>query len=409
MEGRGTYAVCVLVPALLMLLFMLGCDVAVTFEVASKRQSLSEGVMHIMIYGLAASALAIVVGLFCIHLRIPVFTKATPSEMCLALATIPLSFLAQVLMSLLNSIQQFTYSAAFSIAGGILQVILAFLFVFVLRWHVVGAVLSLIVDNCLIIAGILTTMRLRFGLRLVRPHFKRILDMLHYGLRYYVGKLSNLVNVQIGTILLALFADKAEIGLFAVASQMTTQVMMVPDTLMTVLTPRVAADSGGRRELIAQGARVSFIICGVLLGVLALLATPLVYVLFSPGFLDSVPLIRILVLGVLLRCASKTFVPYLLGTNRPGIASLAVGAGVLTNFALICVLLPWIGLAGAAVAMGASYVVSAAILTVTFHRLSGLSYWEIARPRKSDWQPMRLMWGRLRSLGEQSTPQPPVA
>ena len=398
-EGRGAYAVCSLIPALLTLLFMLGCDVGVIYEVASKRQSLSQGVMHITIYGLSASAVAIVAGIVCIHLRVPIFTKVAPRELYLALATIPLSFLAGVFAILLTSIREFVVSAVFSIIAGVLHVALAVLFVLILDWQVIGAILSLVVGNSLTLVGILAVMRKRYGLRLVRPDLARIRDMLHYGLRYYLGKLSNLANVELGTILLALFATKAEIGLFAVASQATSQAEVIPNTLSVVLFPRVASTPGGRPDLVAQSARVSFLVCGALLAVLTVFATPLIYVLFSPDFLGSVPLIRILVLGVLLRCASKLFVPYLNGINRPGIASFAVGAGVLVNLALVVLLLPRIGLSGAAIAMCASYVVSSAILTFTFRRLSGLSLWEIVRPRKSDWEPMRRIWDRLRGRG----------
>jgi len=396
LEGRGAYAICILVPTFLTLIFMLGCDVAVQYEVASKRQSLSQGVMHITLYGLVASVAAIAVGVACVHLRVPVFTKVSPREMYLALAMIPMSFFLQSLVALLISIQEFACSAVFSIIGGVLQVILTVLFVLLLGWHVEGAVLSLLVGNFLVSASVIGVMRKRYGLVLARPDFAMIRDMLHYGLRYYLGKLSNMANAQVGTILLALFADKAEIGLFAVASQVTTRVMMVPDALMTVLIPRAATDSDGRQELVAQGSRVCFFICGAMLAVLALFARPLVCALFSPAFLGSVPLIRILALGVLLRCAAKIYVPYLLGTNRPGIVSFAVGTGALINLGLVLLLLPTIGLAGAAIAMGVSYVISSTILTMMFHRFSGLGYWEIARPRKSDWDPLRRVWVRLR-------------
>ncbi|MHC5172664.1 MAG: hypothetical protein ACYSPJ_02710 [Planctomycetota bacterium] len=63
--------------------------------------------------------------------------------------------------------------------------------------------------------------------------------MFHYGLRYYVGKISNQVNFQLGTLILAFFATQEQIGIFAVASQVTARAMLVPDALATVLMPRV--------------------------------------------------------------------------------------------------------------------------------------------------------------------------
>ena len=78
--------------------------------------------------------------------------------------------------------------------------------------------------------------------------------------------------------------------------------------------------------------RISAITSGLLLGILAIFTVPFVKVLCSPDFLPAVPLIRIIAIGTLIRCAWKVVVPCLMARNRPGIASLAVFTGMGVNF-----------------------------------------------------------------------------
>ena len=88
---------------------------------------------------------------------------------------------------------------------------------------------------------------------------------------------------------------------------------------------------------------------------------------------------------------SKLFEPYLIGMNRPGTASVAIGAGITTNLLVLCILLPRIGLIAAAVGITGNYLVSTVLLTTSFHRVSGMKYTEIFCPRRSDWN----AFGRL--------------
>lgn len=119
-------------------------------------------------------------------------------------------------------------------------------------------------------------------------------------------------------------------------------------------------------------------------------------VLFSREFLDAVPLIRVLALGVIVRCAYKVVVPYLAGTDRPGMASLAVGIGTTVNLVLLLVLLPTVGLTGAAIAMTVGYLVSSFILGLSFRPYSGIGFRQTWRFARADRQMVSGALGRLK-------------
>jgi O-antigen/teichoic acid export membrane protein len=222
--------------------------------------------------------------------------------------------------------------------------------------------------------------------------------MLHYGIRYYFGKVSNLVNFQMGTLILAAVAPEVEIGLFSLALAMVVRIELIPAALSTVLLSRVAVDPAGRADLVAQCVRVTLAVVGAVLALGSLAAYPF-FALLLPKFMPAVVVIWLLVPGEWIRSAAKLFVPYFAGTNRPGIASMAVMIGLVANVAVLLVLMPIWGIKGVAVSVTVSYFVSSAILAVAFRRTSGLGYWQTWCPRRTDLnmaaEAARMLWRRL--------------
>ena len=70
-EGRGSYAVCVIFAMVLSTFFVIGCDVASLYFVASGRFSISEGLTYTLIYGGIGSLLAMAVGLGILQFDFP--------------------------------------------------------------------------------------------------------------------------------------------------------------------------------------------------------------------------------------------------------------------------------------------------------------------------------------------------
>ena len=383
--GRGSYAVCIVFATLLNIVFAVGCDIASVYFVSSGRFSISEGITHALIYGGIASVLAIVTGWILIQLPLSFLDKATPTAFYLALALIPCSLFSMLFLNLLTSVQRFDWFAIMSVMNGLGQLLFTIIFVWVFPWGVNGALLASIIRGLIVILSILLFFRWKYNLTLVRPSIKSLWEIFHYGARYYVGKISGIVNFQVGTIILAFFATKEDVGLFAVASQLTVKAMVIPDSLIMVLIPKVAGNKEGKGKLVAQCARLTGLICGMLLLILAVFAKPIVVMLFSCAFLPAVPLIQILAVGVLIRCACKVFVPYLLGVDHPGVVSVSTAIGTIVNLVVLWLLLPVIGLPGAAIGMVIGYFVSSTLLTRGFIQLSGLGVWEVWKLKWSDW------------------------
>jgi O-antigen/teichoic acid export membrane protein len=386
---RGSYAVCLLFATLLSLFCMVGCEYACLYYVASKKFSVSEAVVQALVYGGTGAIVAIGVGVAMMQFPLGFLQKASPGDFRLALVGIPLGFFAYLTLELLTALKEFGWYAVIMVAVNVVQLLLALLYVWFLDWGVRGALLANLTSQAITIAAAVTYLRARHGLTWVRPSLEKLKAVFGYGTRYYVGKISNEVNFQVGTVILALFASREDIGVFSVAALLAARVMIIPDVLMVVLLPRVADDRTGRAELVAQCTRVTTAACGLVLVVLVIFAHPIVAVLFSPAFLPMVPLIWILSIGVLFRCASKIFTQFLLGTNHPGVQSVSAVVAMVTNLAVLAALMPALGLVGAALGMTVGYIAGSLVLAYNFNRLSGLGYGETWRARRADWTMVR--------------------
>ncbi|MCX5682210.1 MAG: polysaccharide biosynthesis C-terminal domain-containing protein [Planctomycetota bacterium] len=402
--GRGSYSVAMLFTTVLSLIFIIGTDVAGRYFVSNGRFTISEGVSQILACGLLGCAVAVGVGLILMQLPLAFLSKASVSCFYLALVLIPLSFFSSALLVLLAALREFGWYAVVGIAGTLLGLTLNLVFLWGLRWDVEGAVLAALINNALTIVVVLAILRRKHGLAPVWPTYLGISEMFHYGIRYYAGKISNQANFQVGTIILAFFATREEIGLFSLAVTMTCQIMMVTEALGDVAMPRLAGDARGRPELVTQANRLVSLVSGPLLLVLAVFAEPIVTVLFSPEFVPMVPVIRVLAVGFFIRSATKMMEYYFMMTNRPGVSSTATTIGVVINLALLGILMPVIGLLGAAIAMTASFAFSGVYLILAFRRQSHMSLAAMWRYQRSDWAAMQDALSRIRGRLGRRTP-----
>jgi len=383
-DGRGSYAVCIIFASLLGILCGFGIDVAVQYYVASNKMSVSDGVSVALSYAIAGSLLAVSLGIILMQTRLSFFTKASQESFYLALFFIPVSMLTSFFPLLLIGLRQFKWMAIFSVLQSIAQLIGVIILVGIFSLGVNGALTAIFLTGLIVIALNFIFLRKKYGVILTWPSINHVRLIFSYGIRYYFARFSNILNFRIGTVILAFFVSCSEIGFFAVATQLMAYVIMIPDVLNDVLLPRIAVDSNGRASLVAQSVRLSGTVCGAIIIILLLISKPLVQILLSPAFLPIVPLMWILAPGIFVRSISKITIPYFNGTNHPGISSIAVVLGVATNLVLLAVLLPLMGLPGAAWAMTLGYFVSSFVLIKKFHSISSLTFIDVWKYKRKD-------------------------
>ncbi len=383
-SGRGSYTVCVIFSLVLSCFFMVGLNGAVGYFVASKQMTPSNGISSIFFLGSIEAIFCIFFGLVLLNLPIPFFDRASITSFYIALAWAPLQIFNFSLVLLLLSIKEFKCYAFCSVAEVISQLLFILLLVGCFKLGTEGSIISCIAGTIFSIFISISFLRKRYKVSWSFPKGTIIYGLLHYGYRYWFSELSQLLHVQAGPLFLGFFASEKEIGIFSVGFALVARVIMLPDSIVSVIQPRVAEDRHGRPDLIAQSARVSGLISFCVLIFIGIFSMPIVSILFSSKFLGAVDIIWVLLPGIALRCSTKLILPYLNGTNRPGVQSWATIGSLFVNYIFLSFLYPLFGLIGAGIAMSLSYIVNSLILIVAFHHYSKTTFLKEWILRKSD-------------------------
>ena len=387
-EGRGAYAVCLAFASVMAVVFSLGMDRAIQYHLLSKGLSLRESLVMALLVTFFGSVLAALVAWFLIKTPIPYFDRADRASFHVALAIIPILAATVALALLLEAQRRFKFVLITNIVAVALNLLLILALVIGMGWGVKGALLAMFWSGLATVC-LQAALLFKMGGGLALPTPAAAQSVLAYGLRYYVARLGNVLNTQVGLIILALFASAVEIGLFAAASALIVRVTILPDALNKALQPRLGVAADGRPDLVAQSARAMFVLVGLGVGTVAVVSPLVVPILFSSKFSPCVPLLWIMATGVWFRGWVGPFMAYFIAVNRPGVVSVSTGSRfVVTTLVLLSLhLLMGVHAATAAAwAMTAGGIASALVLLVAFRAKSGRSFCQTWAPQLADFQ-----------------------
>ncbi len=93
------------------------------------------------------------------------------------------------------------------------------LFVGILKYSVNGALCAYFIEGMVTSVSVLVFLRARHQITIMSPRLHSMKMLFLYGIRYHLGKISNFANLQMGTMFMAFFASKVDVGNFAIATQ----------------------------------------------------------------------------------------------------------------------------------------------------------------------------------------------
>jgi O-antigen/teichoic acid export membrane protein len=204
------------------------------------------------------------------------------------------------------------------------------------------------------------------------PSFSLGREVWWYGTRGEIGAVLSLLNLRLDFALLDVFAGTAVVGTYAVASKFAELVRLIPVAITYVLYPRFSRDTeeqatADTRRMLGPATALTFV-GAILLGLSAPLVLPLLY---GAQFDAAVGLAQLLLVGLSVEGAAGVISAYLYGVGRPGLNSVAMGAGVVLTIVLDLLLVPTHGSTGAAIASTVAYLTTTASLLVVFRVLVG--------------------------------------
>jgi O-antigen/teichoic acid export membrane protein len=203
-------------------------------------------------------------------------------------------------------------------------------------------------------------------------------EALRYGFRADAANLAWFLHNRADMFFVGYLAGPAALGYYATAVGLVEKLNMPPSAVGTVLFPKIAAATGeDARRLTPVACRHTLSLTMLLCLGLALLAWPLIYVLFGTPFLPAVPLLWLLLPGVLSLSVGRLLSADLNGRGLPGSVARINIAMALVNMALNLWWIPIWGAAGSAAASSISYSAAVFLFGRRYTQVSGARWSEL--------------------------------
>jgi O-antigen/teichoic acid export membrane protein len=258
--------------------------------------------------------------------------------------------------------------------------------------------------TAIILAGMLALFLVakRGALRpILRPRLLRA--QLSFGLRGYLGYVLQEANHRLDVFLVVAFVGSEALGHYAVAFGTAELLWQIPFALGVVLFPKASAlDHDESAQTAATTCRRALFV--TLMGTLFVLATGrfLITFLYGMEFEEGVWPLYILAPSAMFYTVHKVLGSALAGRGMPEVGLYSGAVSLPVTIALDILLIPSMGIEGAALASIGAYAVNASVVLVLFLRVTGQSLGDILLINRTD---IAASWQTARGFLARSGPQ----
>jgi O-antigen/teichoic acid export membrane protein len=205
------------------------------------------------------------------------------------------------------------------------------------------------------------------GWVLLFPHLKRegldpwkdsLKEMLHYGALIQLSTLVSTLNKRLSLYLLNTHCDEKSIGVFATGTQVTEGVNTIGQSIGLVQFSSLSNAKDPQESVcLTRGLlRITVLLTAGVLMVLCLLPTAFFEWLFSAEFGNIRTIILLMAPGIVFLSAHTILYNYFSGTGQPKYNLYASLIGLTVTLVAALVLIPWLGIRGAAITSSLAYL-----------------------------------------------------
>ncbi|WLR55517.1 polysaccharide biosynthesis C-terminal domain-containing protein [Mesobacillus subterraneus] len=222
-----------------------------------------------------------------------------------------------------------------------------------------------------------------FSGEISRPYFK---DSFKFGYKAHFSNVLSFINYRADMFIISMFLTPAAVGLYGVAVTIAEKLWIVSQAISSVLYPVISSstDNESKNKLTGAISR-NVLFFSVLGGGVFYLASNLIFsLLFGEAFDRSSDILKMLLPGIVLFSVDRILSNDLAGRGKPELNMYTSIFTVASNIVLNFLLIPKIGISGAAISTSVTYSLSTLIKMVLFKKETGLPYSKFIILQKED-------------------------
>lgn len=384
--GRGEIAAAMLWPMLLAYLSSMGIISASSYFAAAEGSRLQSIFSNAMALALIQSAIVLVAGYLTLPYLLHSQSASVITNARLYLLVIPITLSTQYGTSILQGrmhMSAFNWLRTIIPFGYLAGTVTLHLSGRLVLLNIVILHLGLSVLMCLGAMAVLFRSELRFAFQ---PDAEIAKNMLRYGVKAQVGTVFGLANQSLDQALMAAWLPPAYLGLYVVAVSSASLSQVFSQAVQMVSSPSITQrKSISERAAVLQGVFRRYWLLSFLIAIAISAALPIaIPIVFGVGFKQAIWPAEVLLLGTFLAGAREVLAGGAQALGNPWLGSKAQMGSLVVTVLLLYLLLPRLGIMGAAIATAAACATQLLIVVAGLRSSHGISTMSLFRLRAGD-------------------------
>ncbi|MDB4410303.1 oligosaccharide flippase family protein [bacterium] len=382
-EGQGYFTLCLLIPTLVARFGHLGLDNANAFFIKivdeKKRHLLFSHSIIFCILTCGYSALFFLL-YFSIFHSIP-FGFSVPI-LIIILCLVFTNMFKTVFLSVLVGLDRLKVHSLISIVESGLPFGIAIILFLFDALTPVSLLIGLLLTGVLVVIILTINLRIKKNIKFSGSLLK---DSLRCGFKSWWNNLANQLNYRVDILFISFFLGYYEVGIYSVAVLIIEKVWFFNTAINNALFPKTHQMSLEEGALFTSRiVRVNLIISIVGACFLGFISQWLIPFLFSEDYLNSVQPLLWLIPGVVFLSIPKIIVAHLASKDKLEYAAISSSIACVINIIINYLLIPRLGIVGAAISSSISYLVYSLLYIYFYLRITSLTLSTLLIPKKSD-------------------------
>jgi O-antigen/teichoic acid export membrane protein len=236
------------------------------------------------------------------------------------------------------------------------------------------AMIAATIATGVVLVGALMRAAGRIGV--AAPNFGLGRQTLWYGVRGQGSTVASNVTARLDVAMLPAFVTAANVGLYSVATNVSLIVYQLSNTFAGLVLPAAARDAERAAAKVIGSLWASLVVAGVLALGLALLARPLLGLVYGDDFRDAAEPLLLILPGAVLFAGSSILGAGIFAAGRPFTATVTQLLGMVVTIAGLFIFLRTGGITAAALVSTASYSTVFFAALIAYQRVTGIPWRE---------------------------------
>lgn len=373
---RGIFALLSTLPDLITAVTSGGLNTAVGYQ-AAKQKPMGVLLTQILIYGCLLSG---ILTLLCILLLSWLGTQVSAVEQLgiwiwLLIPVVPLTVLKSGLLTLHNADERVNAFNMLRLIESSTPLFLFIVLVFFWRERVFDAALISWIGGLAIVTVAGWCWLKRFHTLKLKWQPKEQGELLKFSAKSHLDVLFQQILLRADYLFIGALLPASALGHYAMASAAAELLLIIPEAVTTPLMKRLLQQDKKIEQLTPLALRVTatVMLCACL--AMALIGEWLIVTLFGAAYAPAYPALLALLPGLFALCYASILRLDLLGKGRPGTLSFIVGLGAALNIILNFILIPQLGITGAAVASSVAYIAVTVIMLTLYCKITRVPFY----------------------------------